>query len=740
MSGRDFAGGKKGYEWGDDADARPPKNAKKGVTSSASSSAGSAALSEVSCDALSIMEWATDLLSPSENNNEQDDVFAETPKVSPLRHRRIPTPSKIRSKRQGNYPPEQRLPKNDLPGPQMKAGAPDWEGTTITADAKNTDEVSVMTPFGGDTQRDQPKTTQKYNIPKSPRKLFGWDKFEVSRWDAGFPEESSTFSENEEGMNAMYKKQPLLLPRNKKKLFWIGSIAVLLIVIIAIAVPLSKNSNNAAATNGNENISTELENNTTVPVISESSPSQSAASPESDTVDESFVNGQATTVPEGSNPATPQPKPSLANEPISSPVSTVVESNPAASENNEPISSPASVGEPIPSPTSVSNQINEAISPPVSTAVEPKPTPLSQPATAQNNEPVTSPVSTAVEQKPSPSQPATDQNNGPVTSPVSTAVEQKPSPSQPATAQNNGPVTSPVSTALEPNPTPLSQPATAQNNGPVTSPVSTAVEQKPSPSQSATAQNNGPVTSPVSTAVEPNPTPSQPATAQNNEPVTSPVSTAVEPNPTPSQQAVSQNNESSSLPASSVVEYSVAEQPVPSAQNNEPVTSNNQQDTGSNAVGEQSPANSQPVTVPQPTPNPTKLPTLPPTPSCINVQIKTDKFGHETSWVLRDVDRNRELASVPEDTYGANEETLQEFCGLESGKYKFIIRDKYGDGLCCGNGRGKFRVSLNGQQMFWGGYFKKELSFDILVGYDPHGTLTDREYEYWVSLPFWFSA
>ena len=647
MSGRDFPGGKKSYEWGDDADARPLNNAKKGVGSSASSSAGSAALSEVSCDALSIMEWATDLLSPSENNNEQD-VFAETPKVSPLRHRRIPTPSKIRSKRQGNYPPEQRLPKNDLPGPQMKGGAPEWEGTTITADAKNTDEVSVMTPFGGDTQRDQPKTTQKNNIPKSPRKLFGnWDKFEVSRWDAGFPEESSNFSENEEGMNAIYKKQTLLLPRNKKKLFWIGSIAVLLIVIIAIAVPLSKNSNNAAATSGNENISTELENNATVPVISESSPSQSAVSPESDTVNESFVNGQATTVPEGSNPATPQPKPSLANEPISSPVSTVVESKPAASENNEPIPS-----------TSVSNQINEAIS-----------------------------------------------------SPVSTVVEQKPSPSQPATAQNNGPVTPPVSTAVEPNPTP-SQPAIAQNNEPVTSPVSTVVEQKPSPSQPATAQNNGPVTPPVSTAVEQKPSPSQPATAQNNE--------------------------SSSLPAVSVVEYSVEEQPVPSAQSNEPVTSNNQQDTGSNAVGEQSPANSQPVTVPQPTPNPTKLPSLPPTPSCINVLIKTDKFGHETSWILRDVDRNRELASVPEDTYGANEETLQEFCGLESGKYKFIIRDKYGDGLCCGNGRGKFRVSLNGQQIIWGGYFKKELSFDILVGYDPHATLTDREYEYWVSLPFWF--
>ena len=166
-------------------------------------------------------------------------------------------------------------------------------------------------------------------------------------------------------------------------------------------------------------------------------------------------------------------------------------------------------------------------------------------------------------------------------------------------------------------------------------------------------------------------------------------------------------------------------------------SSSNQQGTGSNSIGVQPqpapPANSQAVTVPNPptTPNPTRMPTLPPTPSCIKVELKMDKFGHETSWVLKDVDRNRELASVPEDTYDANEEATQDFCGLESGKYKFIIRDKYGDGMCCGNGRGKYRVSLNGQQIIVGGYFKKELSFDILVGYDP-GTLTEREYQYWV--------
>ena len=512
-SSRDFPGSNKGgfsdYEWEDDVKnnpgARPPKNAKKGVSSNASSSAGSAlSLAEVSCDAISIMEWATDLLSPSNQKNAQDAFAENNLNVSPLRHRKITTPSNIRSKRQGTFPPEQRLPKNDLPGPQMK-GVPNWEGTTITADAQNSEEVSVMTPFGGNEQRDYPKTTHT-NINSSasgPHDFGNWDHFEVSRWDSGFPEQSSNFSENEEGMDAAYKKQPVL-PRNKKKLIWVGSIAVFLILIIAIAVPLSKNSNNAAASIDNEKISTGLENNTTVPVESESSLSQTASSPESETVDESFVNGQATTIPVESIPAPPQPKPSVVNEPVSSPISTVAESKPTQSQPSVPAQNPVA-------------------------------------------------------------------------------------------------------------------------------------------------------------------------------------------------------------------------------------SSNNQQNTGSNSVGVQSPANPQSVTVPNPqlTPNPTQFPTLPPTPSCINVEITTDKFGHETSWVLTDVNRNREIASVPEDTYGANEEVSQELCGLESGKYKFIIRDKYGDGMCCGNGKGRYRVFLNGQQIIWGGYFKKELSFDILVGYD-HGTLTDREYEYWV--------
>ncbi len=741
--------------------------AKKGESSSPSSAANSA-LSEVSCDAFSIMEWATDLLSPREReNNAQEDLFTENPKEkeSPLRHRRIPTPSRVRSNRQGNYPDMQRLPENDLLEAQM-TGVPNWEGTTITADARKSDDVSVMTPLGVDAQRNYPKTTLTDNkhAASDSSNFDNWDQFEVSKWDS-YAGQSSHFSESEEGVNATYKKQSIQ-PRKKRKLIWVGSIAVFLIVIIAVAVPLSKRSNNSSATRGNENISTGSKNTTTVPVASDSTPSQPAASPESEpamTEDENLVQDLATTVPVESIPASPESEPDITEDeslvygqgttvpvesipasPESEPVITEdeslvygqgttvpVESIPASPESEPAITEDESLVhgqattvpvESIPAPPQPKPSANEPVSSPVSTVVESNPAPSDL---ASNNEP---PVSTVVETGPSPSQPVAAPDNDTVSPPVSTVVESNPAPSQPAPAS----ITEPVSTVVESNPAP-SQPVPASNNEPISSPVSTVVESKPTPSQPAPAANNEPESPPASTVVEPNPAPSQPVPDSNNEPVSTPASAVVVSNPAPSQPAPTPYNEPVASPAASnVVELSIQEKPA-SSPNNAPVKpSNNQQETGSNSAVLQTPATSQSVTVPNPPPTskPTQLPTLPPTPSCINVQIKTDKFGHETSWVLRDVDRDTEIASVPEDTYGENEEVSQDLCGLESGRYKFIIRDKYGDGMCCGNGRGKYRVFLNGQRIVVGGYFKKELSYDILVGYDP-GTLTEREYQYW---------
>jgi hypothetical protein len=683
-------------------DAKKNNNAKKGTSSNASSEAGSA-ISEVSCDSLSIMEWATDLLSPG-NKNAQD-VFAETtPKQSPLRHRKIPAP-RLLSKRQDNFPVENRLPKNDLPGPLTRS-FPNWAGTPITADARKSDEVSVITPLGEEIELNYPNATlTNYKHAASDPSNFGnWDEFEASKWDA-CPEPSQfSVSDSEEGSN----KQPRRQPRNKRKLIWVGSVAVFLILIIAIAVPLSKKSKNAPANSGKENIwatsDDETSSNnedllngqsTTVPVESGPTPSQPAPSPEREpalTEDEGYVNGQATIVPVESNPSQPHSAPSPANEPVSSPVSTVVESNPTTSANDN-VSSPVSTGgEPSPSaPVPVQN--NEPVSSPVSTVVE------SNPTTSANDN-VSSPVSTGGE--PSPSAPVPVQNSEPVSSPVSTVAE-----SNPTTSANDN-VSSPVSTGGEPSP---SAPVPVQNSEPVSSPVSTVVESNP------TTSENDNVSSPVSTGGESSP--SAPVPVQNNEPVSSPVSTVVESEPSPSAPVPAQNNEPVSSPVST--------------ENNEPVEV-------SNSVGVQPtpsqpliPANALPdkVSTPPPTLNPTRLPTSQPTPSCITVKLRTDKFGHETSWVLKDVDRNKEVGSVPEDTYGANEDVAQDICGLESGKYTFTIRDKYGDGMCCGNGQGKYRVFLNGRQIIVGGYFKKELSFDILVGYDP-GTLTEREYQYWV--------
>ena len=645
--------------------------AAKSASFSNGDKSGGSALSEYSCDAVSIMEFATDLFSPSERNAQDQDVFTENPKESPLRNRRMPTqsPSRIRSKRHNNFSAEQRLA-------NQSQVAPNWEGTTITADARKCDEVSVMTPFGGDIQlnRNNHKTAPPSNKhAASEASDDNWDKFELSIWDT-LPEQNTHFSESEEGFNAAQTKQPVRQKSNKRKLIWIGSVAVLLIAIVAITIPFSRKSQNTATNTGSENLPVEFDDTTLT---------QPAATEEEPTVaeDEVFINGQATKVPMETNPSSSSP------QAIHSPV-------------NEPMSSTSSTG--AEQETNGVTTENEPISLPISNTVESQPT-LAAPVPAENNLPIQLPAPVEVE---SPSPPIPAENNVPAPVPASVVGESQPSPPASAPVQNDVPAQLPAPVEVElPSPSPPA-PVPADNNVPAPLPASVVGESQPSPPASAPVQNDVPAQLPASEVQEVQPPAPFPMPTQNDdEPVSSPVSTVVE---------LSIQEDSDSTP------------------NNEPnESSNNQQvnEPNSPAQSQSSASQQQPIS-PQ-TAKPTQLPTLPPTPSCINVQIKADNFGHETSWVLRDVDRNKVIGSVPVDTYDANEEDSQDFCGLESGKYKFTIRDKYGDGICCGNGRGKYRVFLNGRQIIVGGYFKKELSFDILIGYDP-GTLTDREYQYWV--------
>ncbi len=124
------------------------------------------------------------------------------------------------------------------------------------------------------------------------------------------------------------------------------------------------------------------------------------------------------------------------------------------------------------------------------------------------------------------------------------------------------------------------------------------------------------------------------------------------------------------------------------------------------------------------------------TQSCLSIGLQTDKHGEETSWTLHLVNEQTDevvelIASVDENTYEPNEKDLIEFY-LDPGKYRFTLKDAYGDGFCCSNGSaGSYVISLDGHELINGGYYRFEQSYDILVGHDPELTMSERDLE-WV--------
>ena len=89
------------------------------------------------------------------------------------------------------------------------------------------------------------------------------------------------------------------------------------------------------------------------------------------------------------------------------------------------------------------------------------------------------------------------------------------------------------------------------------------------------------------------------------------------------------------------------------------------------------------------------LPPPPPT-TCdqteVILQLKTDNYGDETSWKLKD-SNNAVVASG--NGYGDNKSYTETLC-VSSNACKFIMRDSYGDGICCQEGHGSYSITRNG--------------------------------------------
>ena len=152
----------------------------------------------------------------------------------------------------------------------------------------------------------------------------------------------------------------------------------------------------------------------------------------------------------------------------------------------------------------------------------------------------------------------------------------------------------------------------------------------------------------------------------------------------------------------------------------------------------------------KPTRKPTRNPTMAPTSSpskqptyfegkralCnssqrnIKIEVLTDKYGEDTSWFLTDSQGNPLITSTK--VYGPNEKDVREICLEDGTTYEFILRDTFGDGMCCTNGQGYFKVLLEEgktwKEILSGGAFKqKEIKQVINL---KERVMTDRDKEW----------
>jgi chitodextrinase len=75
----------------------------------------------------------------------------------------------------------------------------------------------------------------------------------------------------------------------------------------------------------------------------------------------------------------------------------------------------------------------------------------------------------------------------------------------------------------------------------------------------------------------------------------------------------------------------------------------------------------------------------------ITMKLVLDDFGSETSWEIRDANNLKIAAGGPYEDFTAGKIITETFC-LPDACYKFILKDSFGDGICCNYGEGKLTL------------------------------------------------
>lgn len=115
---------------------------------------------------------------------------------------------------------------------------------------------------------------------------------------------------------------------------------------------------------------------------------------------------------------------------------------------------------------------------------------------------------------------------------------------------------------------------------------------------------------------------------------------------------------------------------------------------------------------------------------CRNVKItfKADKYGKETSVFFKSRSTGQNVMSSKNEVGAFQSKTLER-C-LPPGTYTLTIEDI--DGLCCRNGNGFYKISVDGTDLAQGGYFIKSRSHTIKIGYDYMSEMSNRDKD-WLS-------
>jgi len=111
---------------------------------------------------------------------------------------------------------------------------------------------------------------------------------------------------------------------------------------------------------------------------------------------------------------------------------------------------------------------------------------------------------------------------------------------------------------------------------------------------------------------------------------------------------------------------------------------------------------------------------LPPTPGPCNkdltIKVTTDQYGVETTWKLRDSNKEEIMKRSYLVSFYENEHTL---CLKSDECYQFLIEDSFGDGMCLEGPEtcGSYSLDLNGQEITSAlGDFTDERKFEFCTG------------------------